>query len=651
MVKQITFFACIFAVALFAALVIAVAPTLTVVFPTNVNYTSTSLGLNYTITGAADTCWYSVNAGTTNTTITCGNNVTGLTAAQGDNTWRVYGNDSGGLVGTSSMAFYVDSVVPAIAYAGTDVETSGSAFARSNIRINITATDASIGLKNITVSLYNATALIYNATTTSSPNFVNQTGLPDGTYIFNATAADKLNNVNSTLLSRSVRIDTTKPNFTVIAPGNISYGTTNRTINFTSSDAGVGVDSSWFYNETGNTTYTGVKYNNLSEGSHTFIFYSNDSLGNTNSTSVTFLIDLTNPAVTIHAPFAGSNHSNHTGEIFFNASVSDGGSGIGAVYFSVMNGTEKVANITSTVESSGVYTGSLNTTDLADGIYNVTVYANDSVGNLNSSESILGIVVDNTDSVIDFTCDRTTLRVGETITCSCTATDATSGVNSVDYTVHPSTYSSGSYTTTCTVVDYASNTAYADWNYSSSGGGSHGGGGGGSSQTWTNNYAYDSKELGDQSALTTTLGSKDKVTIKVAGVSHYVGVKSVSLTSADIEIASNPIQATLNVGETKKFDLNADGTYDLAVTLNSIISGDANMTIGSINEKIATGSGTPQSNVTQGTNAGTTTTPAGVKSVGNSNTWVWWIVGVVVIVLILFFVLKANKKRKTHRGY
>jgi len=52
------------------------------------------------------TCWYSLDSGATNTSITCGNNVSGLSTTAGNSyTWNVYANDSLGNLRATSVSF------------------------------------------------------------------------------------------------------------------------------------------------------------------------------------------------------------------------------------------------------------------------------------------------------------------------------------------------------------------------------------------------------------------------------------------------------------------------------------------------------------------------------------------------------------------
>ncbi|MFA5856930.1 MAG: DNRLRE domain-containing protein [Candidatus Pacearchaeota archaeon] len=101
-------------------------PSVRIVYPLNTTYSSLVNSMNYTISGSStplDSCWYSLNMGETNTSITCGVNITGLISIEGNNTWFVYANDSEGSVGSASVTFGIDSAAPLITFINqTDIE-------------------------------------------------------------------------------------------------------------------------------------------------------------------------------------------------------------------------------------------------------------------------------------------------------------------------------------------------------------------------------------------------------------------------------------------------------------------------------------------------------------------------------------------------
>jgi len=191
-------------------------PNLTIIYPTNISYNTTQTAINYTV---ADTnlqaCWYSTNNGATNTTVTCGTNVTGLNSGEGSVTWRVFANDSAGNRNDSSITFFVDSIKPTIQFA-SPTDTNNSFVPRNNIPINVTANDTN--LVNISLSLFNSSfGLINWSNSSTSPLFMNFTGLSDGIYYFNASARDILNNTNNTE-TRRVTLDTINPQLNYTSP-------------------------------------------------------------------------------------------------------------------------------------------------------------------------------------------------------------------------------------------------------------------------------------------------------------------------------------------------------------------------------------------------------------------------------------------------
>jgi len=125
---------------------------------------------------------------------------------------------------TVNINIIIDTTPPSIQF-NTSTETSGSTIDRSNIVINVTANDTN--LANITIYLYNSTGTLINTTnTTTSPNFVNYTGLTNGIYYFNATAYDTAGNSNNTE-TRNVTIYILSINTVTITPSTYANSSTN----------------------------------------------------------------------------------------------------------------------------------------------------------------------------------------------------------------------------------------------------------------------------------------------------------------------------------------------------------------------------------------------------------------------------------------
>ena len=152
------------------------------------------------------------------------NNYTSLSNDTG-HTFTAYAVETDGEINSTSRTIYTeveednDTTDPEIDFA-SPTETSGENLSRNYIQVNVTASDDN--LANITVYLYNSTSLVDSDTGTSSPHFVNFTGLSNETYYFNATALDDSSNDNSTE-TRNVTIAYAAPEPSNESSLNISF--------------------------------------------------------------------------------------------------------------------------------------------------------------------------------------------------------------------------------------------------------------------------------------------------------------------------------------------------------------------------------------------------------------------------------------------
>jgi len=120
-----------------------------------------------------------------------------------------------------------------------------------------------------------------------------------------------------------------------------------------------------------------------------------------------------------------------------------------------------------------------------------------------------------------------------------------------------------------------------------------GGGGGSSSATnsfYTNTFVEDDKELSEKEIIIKQLSEKHRVRLKLNGQTHFVGVKSLTVTSAVIEVTSLPQEKELKVGDSWRVDVDGNGYYDLKIVLSSVSSGKANVSMESVYEKVSAGS-------------------------------------------------------------
>jgi uncharacterized membrane protein YgcG len=446
--------------------------------------------------------------------------------------------------------------------------------------------------------------------------------LTDGVYSINATIYNGTSSVSAGTATYEVLLDSTGPQ---VSPSNISYPSSGGNFsevngliyfNVTIIDLTSTVDGVWInitnatapiQNQTvvlareGTTDYFSGSINSSSlfEDKYNITLYSNDTLGNANNSAflTAITIDNTIPVISsanITAISAGHNYSTAglKNSLYINVSFFDALSGVGQVIFNITNGTG-VQNGTLTATLSGtVFYATLNTSHFPDGNYTVTALVNDSAGNQNNSASIGTFTLDNSVPAISFSCTPSTVDTGDTVTCSCSASDL-SGVNRTTFTTNPSTIDTGSKNTECTISDLAGNSATSSTSYtvnqggSVSGGGGGGGGGGGTSSSWTT-YSVNDKALEDGHSRSLSSNQRLRINVKSSsGVEeHFVGIKAVSTVGATIEVSSTPQTVTMRVGETNKFDVNNDSYYDISVTLESVNKNNAKINVKTIKELI-----------------------------------------------------------------
>jgi len=161
-------------------------------------------------------------------------------------------------------------------------------------------------------------------------------------------------------------------------------------------------------------------------GANNYLLYGATGTGTTN----VIMLDSTPPNVSFSGITNTMNNGNYSGIKYANVSVSNWPAGISSVYFNVTyaNGTQ-VSFTQALLTTSPYYNITLNTSTLYDGLYNLTVYANDTVNNFNRSQYIQ-IVVDNTVPTPSLNCTPVNANRGQIVTCICSAGTGISGVGS-----------------------------------------------------------------------------------------------------------------------------------------------------------------------------------------------------------------------------
>ncbi len=337
-------------------------------------------------------------------------------------------NSSGG---TGSGAFNVtnisvvvnDTTIPNnITFNGTTTPSNGSYVGGNSIFLDLLAYDNG-ALQTITLALFNSSGAFFNAsgsnlsgtfnytnTTTFSNvseetklnrNFTfNITNLADRVYFLNVTLNDTFNNLNATMQTRTITIDSVFPSLSYVGrtDGNASYvarnfivvevNNTDTNFNFTNvtlfnATSSIIVRSNLTFNASdfgSNSTNVALYLNftSLADGKYFFNVTGNDSAGHLNNTLLTrtVVLDTTVPVPS----YAGG---------------SDGNGSFVARPFVLVNITLTEANFNFTNISLANASGQLNQTvqnmtnittqiinfsGLSDGVYFFNVTANDSAG-------------------------------------------------------------------------------------------------------------------------------------------------------------------------------------------------------------------------------------------------------------------------------
>jgi len=336
--------------------------------------------------------------------------------------------------------------------------------------------------------------------------------------------------------------------------------------------------------------------NTAVEANYTFIVEavnSSDTSDRANASTLWMYVDLTAPVITLQS-YTNLTKKKNTATLDLNISVIDAFSGeTGSMCLVDVNGT---SNQSIDVSANGwcnfTADSALNLTASTDANYTIKVYVNDTVNNLGLNDTY-ALWMDSTAPVATFTCSPSTIGNGATTTCTCTGTDTGgSGVNT-SLTTAPVTITSSSTfgifttgTSNCTITDYAGNTHNATGTYtvaSDSATDSTSS----TSKTpmrWTGTFVINEEQFSEGN--TKQVAVNKRLRFKVKNINHHLGVLELTETTAKIEVSSTPQEATLSVGDTRKFDVSEDGYYDLVVTLNSILDGKADLTIKSISELI-----------------------------------------------------------------
>jgi hypothetical protein len=349
-------------------------PLVGLIFPTNYQYKRTIVEFNCSMTddksGLKNSTlfgnWSDWHANETKlVTGTSNSTIFTKTITDGTYAWNCYVCDQENNCAFNSInyTFTVNSVPPYF----TVIENI-SVYDNESLAYDINASDDIPGvdcfsLNDTTNFQINCSGYLENAATLSV-----------GVYWLNITVNDTLNNMNSIIISVNVTIapDFTPPYIKIVYPLN-NTNTTNAQININYTASDIRLDTCWYSNDTYSFNYTLSNCNNIteitwSEGIHQVTVWANDTLGNKNSSSITFTIDTTPPYFTDIANISVYNDEN----IAYDIDASDSSSKVDC--FTVNDTNFKI-------DCAGLLK---NVTTLSVKTYWLNITVNDTLNNLNS---------------------------------------------------------------------------------------------------------------------------------------------------------------------------------------------------------------------------------------------------------------------------
>ncbi|MBT5924630.1 PGF-pre-PGF domain-containing protein [Candidatus Woesearchaeota archaeon] len=500
--------------------------------------------------------------------------------------------DASSNIGQSSPVFNltVDATLPSVSInnpsagyvnfsAGENVTSP-----TGNYTFNTTVTDAFVGIANVTLRFDNDTwnSGTIGAITVTLDNDSGQdnystrfniSSLEEGFYTAYVIANDTFNNTNQTEFFYFI-VDRTQPNVTVINISmNTSTGTPSIGINYNDSlsrsasctvylngtiwnttTINNGSDGSSGYNFTNATILTSGDYNvsaNCTDGS--------GLIGSswTGGSDHVMSIDTVLPNITFVYPFSEMNFSEVTNNVTFNISINDSSADVrfNLSYVSINfdnASSEGIGNPFNYSEGELVYdcdtlgcwySISVNVSGLDEGEHTLRVYANDTLNNLNSTET-LTFTVDRTGpnvtsgaSSITSTTAIISAGVNESAGNCSIVSPATGLMGVTDESAQTWTYTvtgltaATSYTATVNCTDPSGHYAKASYDFTTlaadaaaaaASGGSSGGSGGGVSANVVGEYAKE---------IWTSINAGETATVIVDN--GAVGVTSVDFSTAE----------------------------------------------------------------------------------------------------------------------
>jgi hypothetical protein len=468
-------------------------------------------------------------------------NLSNSTFNHGNYILSITANDSFGNMATSSINFVLDKTNPSLIITQNQTEP---VYNDATITFKINASDANLNLSGVyfesnfssnwtNYSMHNENNVTFNFTLTGSENLTNQKNIAYLFHVYDLAGNYNTSEIlNFTVQNRNVSsANITSPNSSTLEVGqsvffNAGYvHLDNDTITFNWTLNGTQISDSSSFNYSINQTGTYFLVVNISDGL------------SSSSSNLTLEVNDTSAPILDSISYLNQVHLQRDGNETIRVLIQD-----------------------------------------YSGISNCTLYYNN---------SLINATCNTTSNSWNCTWILNNLLLGNNYSFTLNFTDNSSNLhsNSSTYYFNVTSCSDGILNGNEAGVDCGGScsTSCSSSSSSSSSGGGGGGGGGG---TTTSTYILSEEQF--QRGYSNELGKGDRIKIKFSNEDHYVALNQVTSVSAQINVTSTLQQATLLVGEEKKFELNGDKYYDLKIKLNSISEKlKVNLSVSSLRELMA----------------------------------------------------------------